>query len=525
MKFNKYILILLGLFTLVFFTSCKEVDPLEEILKQIEIPSEVTNNLDLKNEYTYNGYTAKATWHSTDSSVISSDGKIVVDVEDRTATLQLKLTLDDRFVTKNFDIVVKGNTDLLLLYALYTNKLRLLPTTVTEDLEIFDTYEIDGKTVEAIWESSNPEVISPTGKVSRSSQDEIVTLTVTLKLGLATRVESFQIKVLQNEDTLPINNFHKAEVYLGTIPNEAPDPAIPQCFAGAIYRKVVSSRDSWIGIEAVITLGEFTPDEARFDTSKMSYYLDNASVYMGGNAQYESDIGLTWSVGYEGPNNYSVTKKGVAYRPFWRYITSMETGKRENIYKNAPASSFEFYYFPGDKIRMSVISPKPNYLQMRIELLELTTIPKYVAQRQKYNLGDNFNRVFITDPFPSEGMGLIKAEFKRVNAIDQVGNESKPTINTNAKVENAIWHEVYLYRKINDKLYKVPMTENRSASMICPLGKNQNGDFTNAFKISYNGVDISLGGEIVTLDPKNGTGKLYNTSVIIPKKDDDKENI
>lgn len=517
---KKYIYIILSIFVGLFLVSCNTHDPLQEILDQIEIPTEVTNNLELLNEYSYNGYTAEAKWHSTNSSVISSTGEIVVDLEDKTATLQLKLSMDGRTLTKNFDIVVKGNTDLLLLYALYNSKLKNLPRILTEDLEIYPTYEQDGKEVEAIWESSNPSVISNDGKVTRTDKDEVVTMTVTLKRNLATRFETFEFTVLQNEDTLPINNYHKASVYTGIIPGEAPDPLIPGCFPGALYRKVVSSRDYWIGIEGVITLGEFIPDEQRYDNSKLSYYLDNPSIYMGGNANFESDIGLTWSIGHESAANPTVSRKGIAYRPFWRYITAMESkdGKRENIYKNAYVGDYQFYYFPGDKIRMSVITPKPNYMQMRIELLELTTIPKYVEQRNKYNLPENFERIFITEPFPSEGMGIVKTEFKRVNAIDQVSNESKPTINTNAKVNDAKWHEVYLYRMIDGKLYKVPMTENRSAGMICPLGSNKNGDFTNAIKLSYTGVDKNLGGEIITLDPNNGTGRLYNSFIIVPSK-------
>jgi len=522
-------------FFIVFFTittlliSCQEFDPLEKILEQITIPTEITSNLDLKDEYTYEGYTAKATWHSTDSSIISSDGKITVDLNDRSVTLQLTLTLDDgRRVTKNYDIIVKGNTDLLVLYAVYNSKIKNMSRTIESDIELPTTYELNGQVVSAMWESSNPSILSADGKVTRTYQDVTVTLTVTLTLNLAQRVETFDVTVLQDPNTQPINYYHLVDVYQGIIANEAPDPATPQCFPGAIYRKVVSSRDYWLGIEAVVTLGEFTVDPERLDEERknknLNYYLDNASLYMGGNATYESDIGLTWSIGYESATSNKITQVGIAYRPFWRYNTAMETGKKENIYKNANVKSFEYYYFPGDKIRMSVISPKSNYLQMRIELLELTTIPKYVEQRAKYNLGTDFNRVFVTDPFPSEGMGKVKTEFKRVNAIDQVGNEGKPTINTNAKVTDAIWHEVYLYRMIDGEVKKVPMTEKRSASMTCPLGRDVNGDFSKTFTITYNGVNKDLGGEIVTINPNNGTGRKYN-SVAITTKRDDKEYI
>ena len=54
-----------------------------------------------------------------------------------------------------------------------------------------------------------------------------------------------------------------------------------------------------------------------------------------------------------------------------------------------------YYYYPGDTIRMSVFSTKANYLQLRIELLEETTIPKYAQRRANYNLGSNYSKVFV----------------------------------------------------------------------------------------------------------------------------------
>jgi hypothetical protein len=296
------------------------------------------------------------------------------------------------------------------------------------------------------------------------------------------------------------------EVYTGVIPNETADPSTPPCFPGAVYRKVVSNKDHWRGIEATITLPEFIPDPERFDETKRNYYLDNASIYMGGHAYYESDVGLAWMIGYESPSSVLFSSQGIAFRPFWRYIDGVN-----NIYQNANVSDFAYYYYPGDTVQMSVFSPEPGYLQMRIELLELTTHPSYAHRRDAYGLEEDFPRVFLTEPFPSPGMGAAMAEFKRVNAIDQVSNEAKPTINTNSQVLTAIWHEVYLYRYIEDTLYKVPLTEDRSASMFCPSGTNENGDFSDAFTVSYEGVDPALGGEIVTIDPANGTGRLYNT--------------
>jgi hypothetical protein len=241
---------------------------------------------------------------------------------------------------------------------------------------------------------------------------------------------------------------------------------------------------------------------------------------MGGHSYYESDVGIAWMIGHTDNVSATISRSGIAFRPFWRYITTQESCTNNNCYRNANVSDYEFYYYPGDTIQMSVFSSRPGYLQMRIELISLTTNPDYVNVREIYGLEAGFEKIFITPEFPSAGMGELKTEFKRVNAIDQVANEAKPTLNTNAEVLNAAWHEVYLYREIDGIIYKVPMTEERSASMFCPLGTNVNGDFSEAFIVSYEGVDKNLGGEVITLDPNNGTGRLYNLAFYLEKKEE-----
>ena len=69
--------------------------------------------------------------------------------------------------------------------------------------------------------------------------------------------------------------------------------------------------------------------------------------------------------------------KKVAYRPFYRYIYSEViddngnvTRINKNIWKVASPLDFDYYYFPGDVVKMSVYSPLENYLQLRIEVLE-----------------------------------------------------------------------------------------------------------------------------------------------------------
>ena len=514
----KKIIIVLVLFAATLgLIGCAPTDEaiLQELLATIDIPSDVTNNLDLPTSYTFKDREISAVWHSTASSVITSAGQIAVTLQDQTATLSLRLTLNETSVQKQFSVTVKGSTDLLLLFAIYSSQVRFDSFDLEDDVSFPTTYTQDGKTVDAEWISSHPNSLSDAGEITRGDTDVTVTVTLTLTKNLAQRVETFTFVVKQHPDSLPINWWHTVEVYSGSVPGEKVAPLTPGCFAGAVYRKVVSSRDNWVGIEGVVTLPEVNLDPQRVDSTRPSYYLDNPSIYMGGNARFESDIGLSWMIGYQDTTKAGFSRFGIAFRPFWRYITQKEEGCT-NCYRNANVNDFQYYYFPGDTVRMSVIAPTPGYMQMRIELLELTTHPDYInARTERYNLPEDFERVFITPIFPSEGMGNIAAEFKRVNAIDQVNNEAKPTINTNSEIKDAIWQEVYLYRFIDEELYRVPFVETRAAYMTCPLGSNVNGNFTNAIQVSYDGLDKTLGAERITIAPNNGTGRLYNTSAII----------
>ena len=305
-----------------------------------------------------------------------------------------------------------------------------------------------------------------------------------------------------DSNTSDDRDFLEAKVWTETIEGEVNPPIVPKCFLGAWYRKVFSSKDYWLGIEGTITLGEFIPDEKRFGyDNRVSYkrYLDSPSIYMGGFSLTESDAGLGLMSGYEYENqdieiNYGTPK--IAYRPFWRYIYSEVVDVAGNVERNNVNSwntsdprHFDFYYFPGDKIKMSVYAPIKNYLQLRIELIEKTKIEKYVKIRNRFNL-KRHNRTFYSPLFYSEGHGDNKvAEFKRVNSIDQYGNEGFVVSETKAKVTKAVWESVYLYREIDGEIYKVPFDEKRQTNMACPNKET--------FKIKT----LKNGGEEITIEP------------------------
>jgi len=313
--------------------------------------------------------------------------------------------------------------------------------------------------------------------------------------------------------------FEAPPVYNGVIEGEAPKPNTPAFFGGAWYHKVVSSKDKWSGIEGTFTVPHVKirryqgAYDSSLDVDPNARNLDNPSIYMGGNATNESDVGLSFSKGLIDIENNTLSTGSIVFRPFWRYIVNnqadtdvggydLPNGRRYavsatgsgglNMIANWHYADTEHYYLPGDKLRMLIVSVGPNKLQMQIEVIEKSTDPISVAMRKNYGWKDPEN--FKSPTFVSPGHGLGRdAEYKRVNAIDQVANEGGDAFYSDTEISNAIWHEVYLYRTINGTLYRVPFNQSRSAHLSAK-------DETR-FTVTYDGVDKDLGGEVITIHP------------------------
>lgn len=301
------------------------------------------------------------------------------------------------------------------------------------------------------------------------------------------------------------------KTYLDLIENETGKPKAPNCFLGAWYHKQFSSKDHWLGIEGTITLPKV--DIKRFNEVKN---LDTPSIYMGGHAKYESDVGLSYMTGIIEKDGVSeVTKGGIAFRPFWRYISDqhddIDVGSYDyenrrfynasnltpnqstsNCYAHYSGKYTEYYYLPGDKVKIVVTYPKKDFMQLKIEVLEVSTYPETIQKRKDLNWKEpvTFVSPLFSSPQDNE-TNLI--EFKRVNAIDQSGNEGNPTINTKTEIRDAIWHSVYLYREIDGEVVKVPFNNERSAVMNCPTVKG--------FEIQE--IDARTGGSVISIIPGN----------------------
>lgn len=303
------------------------------------------------------------------------------------------------------------------------------------------------------------------------------------------------------------------EIWTEVIEGEKKNPENPAVFGGAWYHKVVSSKDKWVGIEATVTLPQVQirrydgsyDDTLNFDPNAKN--LDNPSVYLGGNATNESDVGLSFSRALIDVKSNTLSKGCIAFRPFWRYITDVDqdlgaydahggeyavSANGNNCIANYHWKYTEYYYLPGDKLRIIIYIPEANKMQLQIDVIEKSTLPESVEMREKYGWNDPAD--FISPIFSSPGHGSgIDAEYKRVNAIDQSGNEGGTAIKSETLMDSIVWHETYLYREIDGTVYRVPMSEDRRGVTSAP-----EDDY---FTVSYDGVESSLGGEVVTIHP------------------------
>jgi hypothetical protein len=220
----------------------------------------------------------------------------------------------------------------------------------------------------------------------------------------------------------------------------APAKSIP-CFEGAYYRKAVTSFDVWTGIAGMIKLGTPKFDESRLRENDKNQYLDNFSVYMGGNAggNYEVDAGLSWEFTVDEKGNKSAKRN--AFRPFWRTKT----------WTTAPAQK-EFYFYPGETVQMAILVAGPKKLRLIIS--------------------DGKTKTFQTE-FEAEGFAAnVPRQFKRVNAIDQFGNEGKAVSPTTAEITGAEWLQTVIFRGDGANAKQIPMTAEKFTDMRCPNEKN-----------------------------------------------------
>ena len=257
--------------------------------------------------------------------------------------------------------------------------------------------------------------------------------------------------------------FVNRSIYTGILTERVVDNH--ECLSGIVCREAYSSKDRWLGIEMTITLPYFEEDKARSG-------LDFPEIYFEVISNQISKAGLV------------LTNDEVSfYKIFWKYSNDKES----EIYYETFIGTEDYKYYPGDKVRMSLFSNKEHTLQLMIELLEDT----------KFELYKNLNRetsVFVSDEFVSNDHLVNDTMYKRIIAINNLDNHDYSNNKIDVNLSNAIIESSYLYRLINNDVYKLPFNDQRSKHLSC--GDNF------IISISYETVLKSNGGEIINITSK-----------------------
>ena len=262
--------------------------------------------------------------------------------------------------------------------------------------------------------------------------------------------------------TYTIDDFKQAQTGQAPV-NQKPNRQA--CFQGAWYFKALSKRARWLGIEATVRLPEFFFDDDRKETvthnaKTINRHLDTPSVYFGGSADDETDIGFGY---FRGLRDGEISGDKFTFRPFWRTIYT-ENGKKVNRYLGTPIEDTSHYYYPGDTVKVKLVSEKEDELSFSVELIEKTTIKPYAQYRQ--TIGKTAD--LLVPGIKAPGNQTRPSEYKFVHAIDQYHNEGKPTQMTRAYTKGCRFEDIALFFEQNGMLKKELNTDDLFVHMMCP---------------------------------------------------------
>ncbi|MCF7927076.1 MAG: hypothetical protein K9L74_05825 [Candidatus Izimaplasma sp.] len=215
-KLLAFFLVVAGVFTLSACNLVEEglndLDKIDEAMAELDVEPEVTDDITLP---TVGLHEVEITWESSNPDIIAPDGTVnrpLYSEGDQTVTLTANLTIGENTLVKEFDVTVKAaetETDAEKVEAAKTVLLLSASGLVVSNIDLPETALESTVT----WESSNPELISADGTVTRPAAGEgnqTVVLTATLTVGDATTTKEFELTVKEedpsNVDLSNINN-------------------------------------------------------------------------------------------------------------------------------------------------------------------------------------------------------------------------------------------------------------------------------------------------------------------------------
>lgn len=167
------------------------------ILNTITIPETIADDLVLPGITTYEDKNYKVYWTSNNKDVISNDGEISYYSEDKTVTLTASINFERKKYTKDFEVKISAfdTTDMHN----YLNNITF-EEIITDNISLPINASINNLNYNIAWESDKEDVISNTGTLGISLQDQTCILTATMTIDYVEIKKSYELSVAKTSD-------------------------------------------------------------------------------------------------------------------------------------------------------------------------------------------------------------------------------------------------------------------------------------------------------------------------------------
>lgn len=207
---NKTILFLL-LISILILVACntkkEEENVLDEFVSTIVFEESLTQDLNLQTEYNYKNNKITVNWESSNTNVLSNEGKYYYTLSDEMVTLSALFTFGDESVNKYYDFISYANEDKAFEEAF---SFLQLPDQTDVSLKFYDSIKYGKTTYRVSYISSNPDIISNDGKIRLALYDLPATFTVTLSASGKSKTFLHEIIVLKVDTVKILENLQTA---------------------------------------------------------------------------------------------------------------------------------------------------------------------------------------------------------------------------------------------------------------------------------------------------------------------------
>ena len=207
---NKTILFLL-LISILMLVACntkkEEENVLDEFVSTIVFEESLTEDLNLQTEYNYKNNKITVNWESSNTNVLSNEGKYYYTLSDEMVTLSALFTCGDESINKYYDFISYANEDKAFEEAF---SFLHLPDQTDVSLKFYDSIKYGKTTYRVSYISSNPDIISNDGKIRLALYNLPVIFTVTLSASGKSKTFLHDITVLKVDTAKILENLQTA---------------------------------------------------------------------------------------------------------------------------------------------------------------------------------------------------------------------------------------------------------------------------------------------------------------------------